>query len=274
MDGRNVCVVFPMQGRAKVEVPHLGFRIQPIWDGGRRTVAIIATLNTVVVGVTEAYCAATALPKKPVPDNLCRNTELLRTALLRTDLKRDSVILCGGNHCPTLGDAKRHRFLAIDMLARFHRFHANNRMPVVARRDLHGVHGRIVQHFAKIGDALCCRGAVEFVHIALEHIASMRRLGIVPMKGRFRNWIAHVRDANAWIIHELPHVVITHRSAADDGEIERVGGSGTPSFRLADVKGSASAADCGQCAYPDKFSSCFHDQLGSELDFQPLKERC
>ena len=32
----------------------------------------------------------------------------------------------------------------IDMLARFHRLNADNRMPVVARCDLHGIHGRIV----------------------------------------------------------------------------------------------------------------------------------
>ena len=267
MDGRDVGVVLPMLGRSKVEIPHLAFRIQPVRDGGRRTVASVAAFNTVVVGVAKAYCAATALPKKPVPDDLRRDAELLRTTLLRTDLERDSMILCGGNHCPSLGNAKRHRFLAIDVLARFHRFHADNRMPVVARCDLHGVHGRIGQHFAKVGHALCCRGAVEFVHFTLEHIASVRRLGIVPMEGRFRNWIAHVRDPNAWIIHELLHVVITHRSTADDGEIECFGGGGTPSFRLADVKGSASAADCGQCAYPNKFSSCFHDQLSCELDF-------
>ena len=48
-------------------------------------------------------------------------TELVRRPLLQTGLEHAAVATCGVDHGPSLAKGQRHRFLAIDVLARFSR---------------------------------------------------------------------------------------------------------------------------------------------------------
>ncbi len=134
-------------------------------------------LGRVVVGhsgVPEARVHAGDLPDHAVADQFRRDAELGHAALHRAGLE-DALVLARrlGEH-DRLVNVVRERLLAVNVLPVRHRADAGDSVPVVRRRNAHGVDCRVLGDLAEIIDRLAVAVAVFLVHHRLGGVAARR----------------------------------------------------------------------------------------------------
>ena len=164
---------------------------------------------------------------------LARLAEAAVLPVLAAHLERDAARLRHAHHLLSLAHAERHRLLAVDVLAGLHRGDRDDRVPVV-RRDHHdGVHRRVRHHLAPVRGHAARRVSVVRVDLLLEHLASAGVLAVVAVAARLQDGVAHHGDLHALVAEERGHVRIGLRAAADDAEVDAVGGLRTTRYHAA-----------------------------------------
>ncbi len=138
-----------------------------------------------------------------VAHQLARPPELAVGPLLGPELEHDGAFLDGLAQGLRSADAPADGLFAVHVLAPPDRFQGDERVPVVRRRDLHGVDVLALHEFPKVlvGEAILV--VVELVH---------GLLGSVPLG--FMH-VAHGQDLDVRVSAERPHVAHPLNAEAD-----------------------------------------------------------
>ena len=155
----------------------------------------------------------------PVPHQFARLAELVRGTLHRARLEYTVILARRLHHFTGLMDGQGERLLAIDILARFARRDGYEGVPVIGRRNHHGIDVLACQQFAKL---LVGRAALEFL-VALNAVELLDRLfAVLPTR---RIDIAHGHHLRVGHRQEIIQEPSPLRARANEAQGDQVIGA-------------------------------------------------